>query len=622
MQKVKVDAYQFFSKLLTKENITLVVDKKADTGYFDLNKRILTVPEWSFDNEDFTKMLIAHECAHAIYTPYDGWTKFILSYDKKRQGMAGSYLNIVEDCRIDRLIQERYTGLRSNYTLAAKHEMENDFFKLKKPAQDYDFINRINIHFKTKFYQNGYKIVFTAEEQTYVDRIATLKTWEEVTAITKELIEKFPTTEKSKGLDNFSDTVDETEKSKAEEAEENHKKELKGRYNLSERLFGEKQEDDEECEAIDVAAPGCGEGVETLENLQKSMNSRKANIAISYNVSDGTKILQEPKRIVIKTLNFSSTDTNVSLKTESVMRDYKPWVNLFSAKFEQKKRAREVQKTMFNKTGIIDAQKLHLYRINEEIFRTNTVEEQQKNHAFIVLVDCSSSMASIFGKVTEQFYAMYAVCDRLRIPFKGYGFTTSDYGRRTEGLSYPFSGGSMYGGSLGMYNFFDTDKNKRYNNNVLNYLLSGKLKMGGTPLSDAIFNMIPIIREVKERNHIDLLNFVVLTDGGDGNGNVQSYLNINSRLIKSGLSTRGNYDNTHALYKYLRMEYGINVTTIDVSDNISGSNISSDYVNKFNKTGQVLLQDHGGADNCVVIKTSNANSKNKEVVKILSNILS
>ena len=43
-------------------------------------------------------MLIAHECAHALWTPFEQWQG--IEDDELR-----SYVNVIEDTRIDKLIQ-------------------------------------------------------------------------------------------------------------------------------------------------------------------------------------------------------------------------------------------------------------------------------------------------------------------------------------------------------------------------------------------------------------------------------------------------------------------------------------------------------------------------------------
>ena len=48
-------------------------------------------------------MLIAHECAHALFTPYKRG-KRLLEDDELR-----AYVNVLEDTRIDKLIQAKNT---------------------------------------------------------------------------------------------------------------------------------------------------------------------------------------------------------------------------------------------------------------------------------------------------------------------------------------------------------------------------------------------------------------------------------------------------------------------------------------------------------------------------------
>ena len=54
-------------------------------------------------------MLVAHECAHALYTPSNGWKK--IADDNELR----SYVNVLEDCRIDAKIQKKYPVVISNY---------------------------------------------------------------------------------------------------------------------------------------------------------------------------------------------------------------------------------------------------------------------------------------------------------------------------------------------------------------------------------------------------------------------------------------------------------------------------------------------------------------------------
>ena len=44
-----------------------------ETASFDTLNRILTLPLFKQQSGDVYDMLIAHECAHALWTPSDGW---------------------------------------------------------------------------------------------------------------------------------------------------------------------------------------------------------------------------------------------------------------------------------------------------------------------------------------------------------------------------------------------------------------------------------------------------------------------------------------------------------------------------------------------------------------------
>ena len=98
------------AKLLATENITVVQDN-VSTASFDVQNRVLTLPMWA-DTETYVKdHLIGHEVAHALYTPLDGWHDSV-----SNKGHAyKSFLNVVEDARIEKLIQRKYPGLRGTF---------------------------------------------------------------------------------------------------------------------------------------------------------------------------------------------------------------------------------------------------------------------------------------------------------------------------------------------------------------------------------------------------------------------------------------------------------------------------------------------------------------------------
>ena len=74
MDTLNIDTKSQLAKLIATENIT-VQQNNVKTASFDVVNRILTLPIFKTDSKDVTDMLVAHECAHALYTPSNGWKK-------------------------------------------------------------------------------------------------------------------------------------------------------------------------------------------------------------------------------------------------------------------------------------------------------------------------------------------------------------------------------------------------------------------------------------------------------------------------------------------------------------------------------------------------------------------
>ena len=93
------------AKLLATENLT-VEHSNVPTASFDVLNRVLSLPIWENVSDDVYDLLVGHEVGHAIYTP-DEWGD---SY-----GIPQSYLNVVEDARIERLMKVKYPGLAKSF---------------------------------------------------------------------------------------------------------------------------------------------------------------------------------------------------------------------------------------------------------------------------------------------------------------------------------------------------------------------------------------------------------------------------------------------------------------------------------------------------------------------------
>ena len=136
---INLDVKGTLAKLIATENI-IIQHNKVKTASFDVKNRVLTLPIFKEQKGDVYDMLIAHECAHALWTPYEEW-----------QGIDDqelrAYVNVLEDTRIDKLIQSKYPGVVRNYQNGFDILRKKNFFGLlgKDINKDLMIIDKINI---------------------------------------------------------------------------------------------------------------------------------------------------------------------------------------------------------------------------------------------------------------------------------------------------------------------------------------------------------------------------------------------------------------------------------------------------------------------------------------------
>ena len=158
------------AKLLAQENIS-VEHRKTQTAYFDPKNRVLVLPIWKDMSTDLYDLLVGHEVGHAWETPAEGWHNAL---NGQKRGFK-SYLNVVEDARIERCIKSRYPGLRSCFYKAYKDLADKDFFGIaEREISTLNLIDRINLHFKIGPFL---AVPFSIEEQFYVKQIENLSSW-------------------------------------------------------------------------------------------------------------------------------------------------------------------------------------------------------------------------------------------------------------------------------------------------------------------------------------------------------------------------------------------------------------------------------------------------------------
>ena len=167
------------ARLLATENL-IVEHRQVETAMFNIKDRVLTLPMWDVASSNVYDMLVGHEVGHALYTPDE--------YGEDHQ-VPQSYLNVVEDARIEKMMKRKFPGLARNFYDAYRELHTQDFFEIGDRAMDtYALIDRINLHFKVGVHA-ATLIPFNEAEKTLVDVVAAADTFQQVVDAAKRILE-------------------------------------------------------------------------------------------------------------------------------------------------------------------------------------------------------------------------------------------------------------------------------------------------------------------------------------------------------------------------------------------------------------------------------------------------
>ena len=467
MDTLNIDTKSQLAKLIATENIT-VQQNNVKTASFDVVNRILTLPIFKTDSKDVTDMLVAHECAHALFTPTDGWKK-VSDDDELR-----SYVNVLEDCRIDKKIQKKYPGVVNNYLNGFEILNRQNFFGLKDKDYDLDLmlIDKINI-----FYKSSKKLQFNFStlDKVWLKKVDEMKTFKDVVNLAKLLLEwQKKEVKKLKKLPDFDDhilvenydlndsqkdsldskDIDDKDKDGEDSNEEGKdKQESKEGKEESESdqdkpAVSDKSAKDEDGSAGGAVGSG-GDG--KLTSITNNWFEGHKEKLLDQSKSYYYRSIPEPilNKVIHSNENFIK-DMKLSFRKDAITaRNYLPYLNKEYKKFtndskktimylvkefEMKKAATAYKRSSTHKTGTIDPLKLHSYKFNEDIFKRLTVSPDAKNHGMMMLLDWSGSMSDTIFKTVQQTIQLVYFCQKTNIPFELYFFSSEM--DRYDGVDY------------------------------------------------------------------------------------------------------------------------------------------------------------------------------------------
>ena len=523
------------AKLLATENLT-VEHRKVSTACFDVEKRLLILPIWKTASNNVYDLLVGHEVGHALYTPNEDFSS-----------APKDFVNVLEDARIERMMKVTYPGLRRSFFVGYRELWEQDFFGVKNDDPNtLSLIDRINLYFK-----GNPNIPFADEEMVWVNRAEKTKTFQEVVDLAKELYEFCSQKQENKEdmnmppLPESSDgqqTPDQTVEDSSAELDE--EKEWPTESDPEKDHRNDRSADD-----ADLETPSYQGGSQCDET--KSVTDEALSQALETLVDDDAKewvylSIPDPK-VENYIVPFQETQENLynhfynedrtSDWAEHVYyavahyntfkKDTQKTVNYLCKQFEMKKSADEYRRAATSKTGVIDTNKLHTYKYNDDIFKKVTVIPEGKNHGLVMYLDWSGSMQSQLLDTLKQTYNLIWFCKKSGIPFRvyafqsGYGYNDLDNNITDQNVSE-----LAIASDFKLFEFFSSRQNAKSLEKSMQLVYTQVFAMGGwrlshyspytlggTPLAEAVYCTRSIVNTMKKVERVSKVNVICLTDG-------------------------------------------------------------------------------------------------------------
>lgn len=555
-----VNASDLTAKLLATENLT-VVRSPSKTASFDVLSRVLNLPLWKDMTPEIESLFVQHEVGHALFTDQKIWMSSIDAIeDRKTQRIMRGYMNVVEDARIEKLMKRRFPGSRKSFFSGYKQLLERDFFGLKnKDVNDMLLIDRINLYFKGGLTLG---VKFSDEEKALVNKVDRCETMEEMVVIAKEIHEYSLTTaaalKKESATAKLDIDFDDDDIFDEDEEDLDDMDAISSGLEDNELLPNETQESLGEVESnspgkTSVEDPNGVDEDEIESETDKNLNEKLEELADTstdyryYEVDTrcwqkdpiiGFKQVLKDTVIVDEKIAEAAREYGYNHKKDfdTFMIESERMVNYLVKEFEMRKSAQAYRRAQTSKSGSLNMNKIHAYKITDDIFKRVTSIPDGKNHGMIFLLDWSGSMQGVIDSTVRQVINLAMFCRRINIPFEVYAFTGQYFGKKLAGdVDYEASHSFNHAmrlvddknivfsdGFFNLLNIFSSKMNnlefqtaaRRFTSYYINQ--AEGYSMGDTPLNEALVHMLKFIPEYKRRNNIEKLTMITLSDGAGG----------------------------------------------------------------------------------------------------------
>ena len=531
-----IDSKSLLAKLMATENL-IVEHRNVRTASFDVKNRVLVIPTLDKNlSTSLYDLFTGHEVGHALYTPMEGMT------EAKRQKVNKDIANVVEDCRIERKIKNKYPGLRLPFLKAYQELIEKDFFATKgKNLNLMNFLDRLNLYTKGGV---SLGIKFDDVERGLVNDVEATETYDDVIEVSKriakymqEQLEEQKAKDKEKSLEEDDSDDDDFDFEDAVEDLDDDSKQKRNSSSFDED--GDVEDSDNEDDN------GSGDSAIDDDNLEDSSSDPeirsftdeafRENESKLFEFGEDYLYANIPKMEVDKVIydykplwKRYKEEEFCSVKTQeylNIRRESNKVVSYLVKEFEMRKNADQLKRASTAKTGDLDMKKLFSYGFSEDIFKKVTVVPGGKSHGLVLFLDWSGSMTEHIANTMKQLLNLTFFCKKVNIPFEVYTFvedidTEQNYftkpkkgdlvakrfglcnilSSRMSAVEFTYAGSAL----VAMSGCVPTGRKTR-----IPYWMS----MSGTPLNETVIAAMEIVPHFQKKYKLQIVNTVFLTDG-------------------------------------------------------------------------------------------------------------
>ena len=528
------------AKLLATENLN-VEHRQVPTAYFDIENRILCLPIWKDVSADVYDMLVGHEVGHALYTPAD--------YGAVAKTVPQDILNVLEDVRVEKLMKRRYPGLSKSFFRGYTELDEKDFFEIQgKDLSKMALIDRINVHFKCGVFGNRTIVPFDREEMQWVNRTADTETFDDIVDLAFDLMEYL-------------------KRKQEEQVKVDMPAPAQTQFGGGDQAEQEQQSgpSDSEVEGSGSQTEGTQDGGDTTPEMGGSNSGAGRNETVDEFTSETQRAMDDNRQDLvdrnakeyvyasIPTVNldkmivpfkktygdFEIWASNQKVVNEDVYsrsldkyRTYKKesikTVNYLAKEFECKKAADQYHRANTANTGVLDTQKLHTFKWNEDLFKKVTTIPDGKNHGLVFYLDWSGSMSQSMVPTLKQLYDLIWFCKKVGIPFRVYAFSDASHNDHLfPGVPVEEKLNDVHiDKSFRLFEFFSSRMNAQTLDKMMEYMYYNcdsfynsngsynfDYSLSGTPLVETIITTPQVLNKFKSEEKVQKVNVVYLSDG-------------------------------------------------------------------------------------------------------------